>query len=212
MSVLKTRPITVQPTVCPLICGSLPFSSEDPCCPGALPEESQQHPDFCPYEVRALKRSGRPQCTTEQEVKYIRVSSLRNRHPTSPQLAASLNSTRKTPNSLQYQHFQTNKIREKEESGLHTLCGAGDTKSHNRIGIHMFTCNTSMVDRCVCFNNSDGDSHCAPAGGDCDHYRVWEDDGGTQRDLRHPERIAFQWGCVRGDQRLRVGGVPTWDP
>ena len=43
------------------------------------------------------KRSGRPRCTTEQENKYIRVSSLRNRCLTSPQLAASLNSTRKTP-------------------------------------------------------------------------------------------------------------------
>ena len=43
------------------------------------------------------KRSGRPRCTTEQEDKYIRMSSLRNRCLTSPQLAASLNSTRKTP-------------------------------------------------------------------------------------------------------------------
>ena len=43
------------------------------------------------------KRSGRPRCATEQEDKYIRVSSLRNRRLTSPQLAASLNSTRKTP-------------------------------------------------------------------------------------------------------------------
>jgi transposase len=44
-----------------------------------------------------IKRSGRPRCTTEQEDKYIRVSSLRNRCLTSPQPAASLNSTRKTP-------------------------------------------------------------------------------------------------------------------
>ena len=43
------------------------------------------------------KRSGRPRCTTEQEDKYISVSSLRNRCLTSPQLAASLNSTPKTP-------------------------------------------------------------------------------------------------------------------
>ena len=43
------------------------------------------------------KRSGRPRCTTKQEDKYIRVSSLRNRRLTGPQLAASLNGTRKTP-------------------------------------------------------------------------------------------------------------------
>jgi hypothetical protein len=34
------------------------------------------------------KRSGRPRCTTEQEDKSIRVSSLRNRRLTSPQLVA----------------------------------------------------------------------------------------------------------------------------
>ena len=46
------------------------------------------------------KRSGRPRCTTKQEDKDIRVSSLRNRSLTGPQLAASLNGTRKTPVSM----------------------------------------------------------------------------------------------------------------
>ena len=41
--------------------------------------------------------SGRPWCTTKQEDKYIRVCSLRNGCLTGPQLAASLNGTRKTP-------------------------------------------------------------------------------------------------------------------
>ena len=43
------------------------------------------------------RKSGRPRCSNEQEDKYISVSSLKNRHLTSPQLAASLNSTYKTP-------------------------------------------------------------------------------------------------------------------
>ena len=43
------------------------------------------------------KRSGRSRCRTEQEDKYITLSSLRNRCLTNPQLAASLNSTCKTP-------------------------------------------------------------------------------------------------------------------
>ena len=49
------------------------------------------------YTLYTLKRSGRPRVggTTEQEDKYISVSSLRNRCLTSPQLAASLNSTHK---------------------------------------------------------------------------------------------------------------------
>ena len=46
------------------------------------------------------KRSGRPRCTTEQEDKYIRVFSLRNRRLISPQLAASLNIIHKTPVSM----------------------------------------------------------------------------------------------------------------
>ena len=42
------------------------------------------------------KKSGRPRWTTMQEDTYIRVSSLRNGCLTGPQLAASLNGTRKT--------------------------------------------------------------------------------------------------------------------
>ncbi|XP_053302250.1 uncharacterized protein LOC128461377 [Pleuronectes platessa] len=47
--------------------------------------------------TQSRKRSGRPRCTTQQEDKYIRVFSLSNRRLTGPQLAASLNGTRKTP-------------------------------------------------------------------------------------------------------------------
>jgi transposase len=50
--------------------------------------------------IQNRKRSERPRCTTEQEDKYIRVSSLRNRCLTGPQVAASLNSTCKTPVSI----------------------------------------------------------------------------------------------------------------
>lgn len=33
--------------------------------------------------------------------------------------------------------------------GLHTVCGAGDTKARSGIAIHVFTCNASMADRFV---------------------------------------------------------------
>ena len=49
--------------------------------------------------IHNRKKSVRPRCTTEQEDKYIRVSSLWNRHLTSPQMSASLKSTPKTPAS-----------------------------------------------------------------------------------------------------------------
>ena len=81
------------------------------------------------------KRSGRPRCTTEQEHKYIRVSSLRNRCLTSPQRAASLNCTCKTPVSsstvkrrlrdaglldrvaMKRPYFQTGQLKEKIKMG-----------------------------------------------------------------------------------------------
>ena len=47
--------------------------------------------------IKDKHRSGRPKCTTAQEDKYIRVSSLMNRRLTAPEIAASLNSTRQTP-------------------------------------------------------------------------------------------------------------------
>ena len=51
----------------------------------------------CKLSLTRIERgmNGRPRCTNEQGDKYIRVSSLRNRRVTSPQLPASLNSTRK---------------------------------------------------------------------------------------------------------------------
>ena len=71
------------------------------------------------------KRSGRPRCTTEQEDKYIRGSSLRNRCLTSPQLAASLNSTRKLPVSTS---TVTRRLR---DSGL--LCRVAKKKPYLRL-------------------------------------------------------------------------------
>lgn len=43
--------------------------------------------------------------------------------------------------------------------GLHTICGAGDTKSRNGIAIHVYTCNSSMIDRWVCVYVFADDSH-----------------------------------------------------
>src|SRR4029434_1796455 len=60
---------------------------------------------------QSRKRSGRPWCTTQQEDKYIRVSSFRNRRLTGPQMAASLNGTCKTPVS-------TSTVRRLWDSGL----------------------------------------------------------------------------------------------
>jgi len=39
--------------------------------------------------------------------------------------------------------------------GLHTVCGAGDSKARNGIAIHVYLCNNSMNNACL--YNSDGD-------------------------------------------------------
>ena len=39
--------------------------------------------------------------------------------------------------------------------GLATVCGAGDPKTRHGVAVHIYTCNTSMTDKC--FYNSDGD-------------------------------------------------------
>lgn len=39
--------------------------------------------------------------------------------------------------------------------GLHTVCGAGDTRTRHGLAIHIYLCNVSMVDSA--FYNSDGD-------------------------------------------------------
>ena len=40
-------------------------------------------------------------------------------------------------------------------AGLHTVCGAGDPKLRSGVAIHVYLCNTSMVNRAM--YNSDGD-------------------------------------------------------
>lgn len=39
--------------------------------------------------------------------------------------------------------------------GVATVCGAGDPKSRSGVAVHIYTCNTSMKNKC--FYNSDGD-------------------------------------------------------
>lgn len=39
--------------------------------------------------------------------------------------------------------------------GIHTICGAGDPKLKHGLGIHIYSCNTSMKNRAV--YNADGD-------------------------------------------------------
>uniref|UniRef100_A0AAX7T7V1 Homogentisate 1,2-dioxygenase n=1 Tax=Astatotilapia calliptera TaxID=8154 RepID=A0AAX7T7V1_ASTCA len=120
------------------------FSSEDPRCPGSLPE-GQNNPQVSPYGLYAEQLSGsaftcpRPANKRSQANYFSYFEFYENFH------------------LILFASFST-------FQGLHTVCGAGDAKSRNGIGVHVYTCNTSMVDRC--FNNSDGDFLIVPQQGE----------------------------------------------
>uniref|UniRef100_A0A8C7RJM7 Homogentisate 1,2-dioxygenase n=1 Tax=Oncorhynchus mykiss TaxID=8022 RepID=A0A8C7RJM7_ONCMY len=149
------------------------FSSEDPRCPGSLPE-GQNNPQVCPYGLYAEQLSGSaftcPRPTNKRSWLYRILPSVRHKPYTAMHcgnLTEKWDEVEPDPNQLRWMPFTIPKSSEKKVdfvTGLHTLCGAGDTKSRNGIGIHMFTCNTSMVDRC--FNNSDGDFLIVPQQGE----------------------------------------------
>ncbi|CAB1349936.1 unnamed protein product [Coregonus sp. 'balchen'] len=149
------------------------FSSEDPRCPGSLPE-GQNNPQVCPYGLYAEQLSGSaftcPRATNKRSWLYRILPSVRHKPFTAMHcgnLTEKWDEVEPDPNQLRWLPFTIPKSSEKKVDfvmGLHTLCGAGDTKSRNGIGIHMFTCNTSMVDRC--FNNSDGDFLIVPQHGE----------------------------------------------
>ncbi|XP_064629600.1 homogentisate 1,2-dioxygenase-like isoform X3 [Lineus longissimus] len=67
---------------------------------------------------------------------------------------------------LRWHPFDVPKKEEKEVDfvrGLATLCGAGDPRARNGVGVHVYLCNISMGDRC--FYNSDGDFLIVPQQG-----------------------------------------------
>uniref|UniRef100_A0AAX7W8A2 Homogentisate 1,2-dioxygenase n=1 Tax=Astatotilapia calliptera TaxID=8154 RepID=A0AAX7W8A2_ASTCA len=149
------------------------FSSEDPRCPGSLPE-GQNNPQVSPYGLYAEQLSGSaftcPRPANKRSWLYRILPSVKHKPFTSVpcgDLTENWNEVEPDPNQLRWLPFTIPKATEKKVdfvAGLHTVCGAGDAKSRNGIGVHVYTCNTSMVDRC--FNNSDGDFLIVPQQGE----------------------------------------------
>ncbi|GLV41670.1 homogentisate 12-dioxygenase [Carabus blaptoides fortunei] len=139
------------------------FSSEDPKCPGSLPE-GQNNPQCCPYGLYAEQLSGTaftaPRLTNKRTWFYrIRPSVVH--HPfkaiSNRALTHDWNERKPNPNQMRWNPFDMPHETENVDfvQGLHTVCGAGDAKMRNGIAIHIYLCNTSMKNKC--FYNSDGD-------------------------------------------------------
>uniref|UniRef100_A0A8D0HEV9 Homogentisate 1,2-dioxygenase n=2 Tax=Sphenodon punctatus TaxID=8508 RepID=A0A8D0HEV9_SPHPU len=134
------------------------FASEDPRCPGALPE-GQNNPQVCPYGLYAEQLSGSaftcPRPTNWRSWLYRILPSVRHTpfHPIDQgYLTHKWDEVEPDPNQLRWKPFAILKVSQKKldfVSGLHTLCGAGEPKSRNGIAVHIFACNTSMINRSV---------------------------------------------------------------
>uniref|UniRef100_A0A7N6BRN3 Homogentisate 1,2-dioxygenase n=2 Tax=Anabas testudineus TaxID=64144 RepID=A0A7N6BRN3_ANATE len=116
------------------------FSSEDPRCPGALPE-GQNTPQVCPYGLYAEQLSGSaftcPRPANKRSWLYRILPSVKHKPFTlvpCGNLTENWNEVEPDPNQLRWLPFTVPKSTEKKVdfvAGLHTICGAGDTKSRN---------------------------------------------------------------------------------
>uniref|UniRef100_A0AAX7UW05 Homogentisate 1,2-dioxygenase n=1 Tax=Astatotilapia calliptera TaxID=8154 RepID=A0AAX7UW05_ASTCA len=121
------------------------FSSEDPRCPGSLPE-GQNNPQVSPYGLYAEQLSGSaftcPRPANKRSWLYRILPSVKHKPFTSVpcgDLTENWNEVEPDPNQLRWLPFTIPKATEKKVdfvAGLHTVCGAGDAKSRNGIGVH----------------------------------------------------------------------------
>lgn len=142
------------------------FSSEDPRCPNALPE-GQNSPQKCAYGLYAEQLSGTaftaPRTENARSWLYrVRPSVIHQpfeRYDVAPFLRGKWDEQHPNPNQMRWNPFDIPGGDAEGPvdfvAGLHTVCGAGDTRSRHGLAIHMFLCNTSMGDKA--FYNSDGD-------------------------------------------------------
>lgn len=147
------------------------FASEDPKCPGALPE-GQNNPQRCSYGLYAEQLSGSaftaPRDRNLRSWLYrIRPSVLHLpfrplEHPT---LSGDWERRMPNPNQLRWRPFAlpASGARVDFVAGLRCICGAGDPRMRQGLSILVYTCNLSMED--AAFYNSDGDFLIVPQQG-----------------------------------------------
>lgn len=149
------------------------FASEDPRCPGSLPE-GQNNPQVCPYGLYAEQLSGTaftaPRETNKRSWLYRIRPSVQHapftKYNGNKNLTSDWNSNHPNPNQLRWKPFsipEQGKTTVDFVDGLNTVCGAGDARSRHGVAIHVYCCNVSMKDKAM--YNSDGDFLIVPQQG-----------------------------------------------
>ncbi|XP_003747579.1 homogentisate 1,2-dioxygenase [Galendromus occidentalis] len=150
------------------------FATEDPRCPGALPE-NQNNPQKCPYGLYAEQLSGSsftsPRETNRRTWLYrIRPAVLHTpfeRFLSTNKLSDDWKKQFPNPNQTRWLPFDIPESNEADfVDGLRTICGAGDALTRHGLAIHIFVCNSSMNRRAL--QNADGDLLIVPQQGALD--------------------------------------------
>ncbi|KAG1681783.1 Homogentisate 1,2-dioxygenase [Nymphon striatum] len=145
------------------------FQSEDPRCPDSLPK-GQNNPQKCPYKLYAEQLSGTaftcPRTANRRSWLYrIRPSVTHKpfQEISNGNLTSDWNDNRPNPNQLRWKPFDFPQEKTDFVQGIKTICGAGDPRCRNGTAIHIYSCDTSMSNKC--FYNSDGDLLIVPQTG-----------------------------------------------
>merc|ERR1712002_232397 len=129
------------------------FCSEDPRCPGSLPE-GQKNPQTCKYGLYAEQLSGTaftaPRETNQRSWLYRLLPSAKHDpfqpYP-QPYLTNRWGDHHPNPNQLRWKPFDIPSGSSIDwVDGLRTIAGAGDSKTRHGIAIHVYTCNKAMGD------------------------------------------------------------------
>lgn len=142
------------------------FASAHPDYADALPA-TQNSPQQCPYGLYAEQLSGTAFTAPRSENARTWLYRIRPSAVHEPfaavaargQLTSDWNELPPNPNQMRWMPFDV--PTEADDAGvdfvqgLHTLCGAGDSRTRHGIAVHVYLCNRSMVDKA--FYNSDGD-------------------------------------------------------
>jgi len=149
------------------------FATEDSRCPGSLPE-GMNNPQKVRYGLYAEQLSGTaftaPRESNQRSWLYRLLPSVKHQ-PFKPYphrfLTTKWSDQPPNPNQMRWKPFDIPKNDKVDWiDGLHTVAGAGDSKTRHGIAVHVYTCNSSMNNRAM--YNSDGDFLIVPQQGELD--------------------------------------------